>query len=215
MARRPQLILPGSDKWPKQIVGDEGVVRSAYDQAVTAATRVWAYGTCMEPGLRIAVRQEELLTKEIETFAYHARRLIENTVRAKRVQGVLIPAITTPRKREWVPITRIINSLVHHESILFAGLKTEHSYFDAQGYFRDEALVSPKAKYPSCYVTSDRGKGYGFVIAALIDTFESEILERIEDLCSEQNIDLEFWQRWWWWRVRHGGCSSAQSISCA
>lgn len=190
---RRNLNLADLAEWPKTTIGDEDVIRNAYEEALTAAARVHQFATGKEPHSEgpLVDRQESLAIKDIETFAYQARRLVENTLGAKRASKVLLLAIVDAKTKEFTPITRVINALVHHQSIYFAGHMTRYRLFDRSGAPLDQMEIQKGFHPRLCVVMSDKGKKYGFVIENLIETFQEKLLEKIIDLCSEQGLWLE------------------------
>jgi hypothetical protein len=135
-----------------------------------------------------------LALDDLIAFSIHARRLIENTIGPKRAKETHVQALFEDRMQS-VPITSIINCIVHNrhllvvrslESIYYASLVRDQKL---HLNMRQEDLRKPLD--PFCSVTSDKGRNYIFGIAQAIETFGPKILDPIIDLCAEKMLFLE------------------------
>jgi hypothetical protein len=155
----------------------------------------------------IGEQQEILVVDDLATFAIHARRLIENTATASRFRQVmvrrfsykaLIDLYEMPIYRasiESVPITRVINVLIHHKL-----LDVVRSTFQAELLLRRYGIYEVLARYggsnnryfsPIVFVQSNENQTILFEIKELMETFQSHVLNLIIELCSEQRLYLD------------------------
>jgi hypothetical protein len=99
--------------------GSHKVIRHAHNNVLSACARLLSFATGIPTASRdqlINERQGILAADDLVTFAIHARRLIENTESHKQFGKVFITT-TVDREKLQVPITTIINKLIHHKYI--------------------------------------------------------------------------------------------------
>ena len=193
-AVRAMDALAHLGNWPSIEIGSHGVIRNAYQNVLNACARLasFATGGPTTTDGPIEQQQEILAADDLVTFGIHARRLIENTAKAKRFTQVTVRQQPMPGKR--IPITRLINILVHHQHIvivrsdfqwkcdLLAILSTtfiklggsNHRYFS-----------------PIIILTSDKNRTISFEVGELIETFQAKVLNPIIDLCGEHSLHLD------------------------
>jgi hypothetical protein len=107
--------------------GSHKVIRHAYNNVLSASARLISFATGIPTASRdqlINERQRLLAADDLITFAIHARRLIENTESHEQFRKVFITT-TLDGKELQVPITTIINKLIHHKYIKIARFNYE------------------------------------------------------------------------------------------
>jgi hypothetical protein len=139
----------------------------------------------METHGPINERQEILAADDLVVFAINARRLIDNTASLARFKSVAIGV----GKPGIVSLRRVINILIHHESMRIVRSRYELKPFPLEVLARFEW----KHEYlrPLVTVTSDKNETISFGIKELIETFQSKVLNPILDLCAEQSVYLD------------------------
>jgi hypothetical protein len=189
---KDQSCLADSAAWPIVKLGSRQVVKHSYENAITAAARLhsFATGNFSISGGPIQDRQELLATDDMLSLAFHSRRLIDNTMSLKRASQVLVQATVKPGL-DYIPITRIINVLIHHKEIV-----SIRSEFDFDRYFGKSIFdrwlngIEDRKINPICIVTSDKDALIGFRIKEFIEVYHKKIIEPIIDLCDENNLFL-------------------------
>jgi len=147
-AVRVMDTLADLGNWPSIEIGSHGVIRNAYQNVLNACARLasFANGGPTTTDGPIDQQQEILAADDLVTFGIHARRLIENTAKAKRFTQVTVRQHLMPGKR--IPITRVINILVHHQHIVIARsdyqMEMKSSCMRIPGEVaRESAMMSP------------------------------------------------------------------------
>jgi hypothetical protein len=182
-------------EWPEiEISGhSRKVVRHAYERVLTACARLgsFATGTPTSTHGPINERQEALAADDLVDFAIHARRLIENTAKARRFSQATIRSM----KREGeahIKVTRVINMLVHHDYIQIVRTEVEAKILAGIAKAEDFFLSTPSRSFPPIVsVKSDKGKIAMFELRELIEAFQQQVLGPIIDICDANKLFLE------------------------
>jgi hypothetical protein len=129
-----------------------------------------------------------LAADDLVTFGIHARRLIENTAKAKRFTHVTVTQYPLPGKR--IAITRIINILIHHKYIVIVRsdyqMEIAASRNPLEVFIKyDRSLIDTFP--PIIILTSDQNRTISFELGELIETFQAPII----DLCGEDRLHLD------------------------
>ena len=188
------------DLGPKFALGNraEAHLRHAYEQVLNNGARLSLFATGRRTRTRgpFDFRQEDLARDDLTNFALHARRLIELTQTKKRFSSVKIIGVKKDKKTE-LPITKILNVLIHHEYI--------HIIRDEMNlHIRDEphrwseilandALgeVVYKTYSPKIMVRPDRGDTVGFDLGMMVEIFQDKVLYPVIEMCEELGCYLD------------------------
>lgn len=179
-------------KWPKVKVGNHAVVRHAYNGSLIAATRLLTFATSTLPRSEgpIEGQQTLLATDDMVAFGIHARRLIENTLSKAWAAHTLVPALAG-KAASGVPITRIIDVLIHHKALYIARTIQKARILSGQCNWQDFLSINKQAIRPFCVVVSDQGKPIQFIIEDLIEIFQGRILDAIIRVCGDAGLWLD------------------------
>ncbi len=173
-------------------MGSSTVIRHAYENALTTSARLYSFASGCEPTSDgpIEQRQEVLAGDDLLSFAIHARRLIDSTISMPRANRIEVQAFTKDGK-VYVPVTRIINILIHHREV--AVIRTAQHLRISMGVstIRDFMITDEPRIAPMCVAVSDKGKTIVFNIRALVERFQEQIIEPVIELCAEHSIFLE------------------------
>jgi hypothetical protein len=183
--------------WPRIEIGSHSVIRYAYENVLTACARLASFSTGGPTTTDgpISGQEEILEVDDLVSFAIHARRLIENTASRKRFKHVVIRSYNL----RTIPITRVINVLVHHKEIeIIRGLfKLELvtgrlSPIDALIKYGTEKTRKYNKKFsPVVSITSDHGTTIALNIQQCIEVFQSKALNHILEICAEHGLYLD------------------------
>lgn len=190
MTEQPSLADLG--RWPRAELGSRSVIRHAYENVLTASARLFSFASGYKPTSDgpIEQQQEMLAVDDLLAFAIHSRRLIGNTISLERANRTAVQAITENEKT-YIPITRIINILIHHKNVDVIRTAERLRIRLHASTFDDFMAVNQTRIEPLCIAVSDKNRGIGFRIHSLIDVFQEEILGSVIELCAEQNLFLE------------------------
>jgi hypothetical protein len=193
-AVRAMDALAHLGNWPSIEIGSHGVIRNAYQNVLNACARLasFATGGPTTTDGPIEQQQEILAADDLVTFGIHARRLIENTAKAKRFTQVTVRQQPMPGKR--IPITRLINILVHHQHIVIVRSDFQMEMRSSRNPF--ETFIKfggSNHRYfsPIIILTSDKNRTISFEVGELIETFQAKVLNPIIDLCGEHSLHLD------------------------
>jgi hypothetical protein len=180
--------------WPSIEIGSHGVIRHAYQNVLNACARLACFATSVPTTTDgpIGQQQELLAADDLITFGIHARRLIENTAKARRFTQVTVRQY--PRRGKSTSITRIINILIHHKHIVIVRSNFQLEVSASRNPI--EVLIKydgAKHRYfpPFVLLTSDRDKTITFEVRELIETFQAKVLNPIIDMCAEHGLHLD------------------------
>lgn len=189
---REQSSLADLGKWPRSLTGSSTVIRHAYENALTTSARLYSFASGCEPTSDgpIEQHQEVLAGDDLLAFAIHARRLIDSTISMPRANRIEVQGFTKDGK-VYVPVTRIINILIHHREV--AVIRTAQHLRISMGVstIRDFMITDEPRIEPVCVAVSDKGKTIGFNIRALVERFQEQIIGPVIELCAEHSIFLE------------------------
>jgi hypothetical protein len=188
-AKTPTLADLG--KWPRTKLGSHAAIRHAYENVTTSSARLFSFSTGRAPTSDgpIADQQTLLASDDLVAFAIHGRRLIENTISGKRARHVLVPVATKDAK-QYIPITKLINALIHHRDILILRTEQEVRIWSGVRRLEDFLIANRKSIKPICFVTSEK-ESIMFRIEEMVEVFQEKILEQIINLCAENRLWLE------------------------
>jgi hypothetical protein len=188
---------------PKKKISSRASIRHSYESVLSACARLYGYSTGQISKNKgpVGRRQDVLAQEDLAAFAIHARRLIEGTITAEAALKVTVEGMYE-KERGDIPITRILNAIIHHKAIevhshdmeiQLARLSQKFGKFDLDDpdFLHEAASIKPSAVPPYCIVTSDRGYTAAFRIKDLIDRFEDDILVPIIDYCEERKLYLD------------------------
>jgi hypothetical protein len=193
-AIRAMDTLADLGNWPSIEIGSHGVIRHAYQNVLNACARLASFATSAPTTTDgpIEQQQELLAADDLVTFGIHARRLIENTAKAKRFTQVTVRQYLTRGRR--IPITRVINILIHHQHIVIVRSDFQLEMQSSRNPI--EVLIKysgSKHRYfpPVIMLTSDQNQTISFEVGELIETFQAKVLNPIIDLCGEHSLHLD------------------------
>jgi hypothetical protein len=181
-------------EWKGAELGAHGSIRNSYANALTAAARLFSFATGAAPTTDgpVADQQEALAADDLVAFAIHARRLIDNTISLKRANKVQLRCLQSGEKeREYTPITRVINVIIHHSELRVFRSQIHLRIYSGQASIEDLMRSDDKTIDPICIATSDKEKLLIFEIRELVETFQKGILGPVIDLCGEHHLWLD------------------------
>ncbi len=174
-------------------MGDEALIRHAYEQVVTYASRLSSYATSqpLRTDGPIYERQEMLAVDDLANFAFHARRLIGFTDTQKLFQSVDIPI---EKEKAVIPITRVLNIIIHQELVDTFKYKWKLQLRVAKNDSEVFKILreADKSTIPTLIaIKSDHSDLVILKLATLMELFQKNVLQKLIDICAENGLYLE------------------------
>lgn len=188
-----QRSLADVGAWKQPEIGSHSSIRHSYENVLSSAARLYSFATGKMPQTDgpIAAHQEALAADDILTLAITGRRLIATTIGLRRATSVDVRVWIKGNLPEPLPITRLINVIVHHTDLEI--IRTENILKIAAGKWTMDDFMDTSRKYidPICSVSSDQRKGIIFRLIEFVETFQKKILVPIVEVCEEHHLWLE------------------------
>lgn len=169
-------------------------IRHAYDQVLTRLARLAAFGSCplLTSWGEVDQRVEDLAIDDLIALAIHLRRLLDLTAMKQSASAITVLAGLESGPAQ-VPVTRILNGLIHHNSLsiarrkanmLPAPTKVDSSWIDWHEAFK----VRIK---PLVHLTSNEIPGLAFGVEEFSETVAVKVISAIVDYCGANDLYLE------------------------